>query len=462
MSDLLSQFQTAFGADVASDAPDRFLEELRGRFKSPKRVLLRPRDTKGVAEIVRYCGENGIGIIPYSGGTGLVGGQIADKGKLLLLSLDRMNKCRAVHANEMIIEVDAGMILKDVQDHADRVNRLFPLSLGSEGTAQIGGNLSTNAGGVQVLRYGNARDLCLGLEAVLPNGEIFHGMKRLRKDNTGYDLRNLLIGAEGSLGIITGAALKLFPKPHEFGTAMAEVKSPNDAIELLAKIRDRFGDMVTGFELISGQGLTFLAEKLPKVRRPLSPDPAWSVLLEISGGLDADLKNRLVDFLGQEMEQGLIPNAVIAENETQRLEFWHVRESIPEASRAVGAIASHDISVPIGEIPNFIETMTPKIEAKGVRVNGFGHLGDGNLHYNIFPPAGKTREDYLPLREEITSLIYDEVHKLGGSISAEHGIGRLKVSELEKFGDPAKLSAMRSIKSALDPKGIMNPGAVLK
>ncbi|MEM7243687.1 MAG: FAD-binding oxidoreductase, partial [Pseudomonadota bacterium] len=422
----------------------------------------RPKTTAEVAQIVRFCSDRGIGIVPYGGGTGLVGGQVAEHGDMILLSLERMTALRGIWPEEMVMTVEAGMVLADVQAKADAVERLFPLSLAAEGSARIGGNLATNAGGTQVLRYGNARDLCLGVEAVLPNGEIFNGLSRLRKDNTGYDLKNLLIGSEGTLGIITAASLKLFPKPAEIGTALMAVHVPRVAIDLLNSARDQFGDAVTGFELMSDQGPKFLADKMPQIRMPISPVPKWSVLIEIVGGQGSETVAWFTDFLGKAMEADLILDAVIAQNEVQRAEIWTMRESIPEANRLVGSVSSHDISVPIGAIPEFIETTTPKLAALGVVVNCFGHLGDGNLHYNVFPPKGKTRADFEDRRDEIKRMVHDAVHALGGSVSAEHGIGRLKTKDLELYSDPAKLAAMRAIKQALDPKGIMNPGVIFK
>ena len=352
--------------------------------------------------------------------------------------------------------------MANIQTAAADVNRLFPLSLASEGTAQIGGNLATNAGGVNVLRYGNTRDLCLGIEAVLPDGSIWNGLSRLRKDNTGYDLRNLLIGSEGSLGIITAASLKLSPRPAAEGTAVFVVEDPQAAISLLAEARSQLGDSISAFELIHRQGLEFLRDYLPSVRLPFEQDPEWCVLIEVGLARGLDPQDALETLFETGLEQGWVSDGLIAQSVGQRQEFWSVREHIPEANRLVGSVSSHDISVPISLVPEFITRAGEVISNLGpMLVNCFGHLGDGNLHYNVFPETGKTRADYLDVRDLVKVAVHDLVDELGGSISAEHGIGRLKTADLEKYGDPAKLAAMRAIKAALDPIGIMNPGVVL-
>lgn len=454
----------ALPADRFRRAEDRYLEEPRGRFRGQSGLVALPRSADEVATLVRLCARHRIGIIPYGGGTGLVGGQIIETGPVpLILSLERMNAVRAVYPDENVAIVEAGVILADVQEAALQAGRLFPLSLAAEGTARIGGNLSTNAGGTGVLRYGNARDLCLGLEAVLPDGSIWHGLSRLRKDNTGYDLRHLLIGAEGTLGIITAAALKLSPRPAYSGTAMLVVESPAAALKLLTLGRDLLGDSISAFELMHRQGMEFLAEKLPDIRRPWDNPPEWCVLVEVgvtAGQNPTDALERLF-VAGAEAE--LVSDGIIAQSQGQSDDFWTVREHIPEANRRVGSVSSHDISVPLGALAEFITKANARINDIGdFRINCFGHVGDGNLHYNVFPMPGKTKADHLAVREQIKRSVHDLVHELGGSVSAEHGIGRLKVGDLERYGDPAKLAAMRAIKGALDPAGIMNPGAVLR
>lgn len=456
--------RAALGNDVLRPVEDRYLEEPRRRFAGHVGVLAMPRTVEEVSTLVRLASDAAVPVVPYGGGTGLVGGQVMTDGPTpLLISLERMSKIRAVYPTENILIAEAGAVLADVQAAAEEADRLFPLALAAQGSCRIGGNLSTNAGGVNVLRYGNARDLCLGLEAVLPNGEIWHGLSRLRKDNTGYDLRNLLIGAEGTLGIITAASLKLFPRPAEVGTAMFQVASPEAGIDLLALARDQVGEGVSTFELIHKQGLQFLSEVLPDVRQPFSTQPEWSVLIELglSGGVSP--AEALMALFETAEAGGFVRDAVVAQSEAQRDELWAVRERIPEANRLIGSVSSHDISIPISRIPEFIQRGSEVVNALGTfRINCFGHLGDGNLHYNVFPPQGRDRSDYDAQRQGVKSAVHDLVEAFGGSVSAEHGIGRLKTYDLERYGDPVKLSAMRAIKTALDPKGIMNPGAVLK
>ncbi len=449
----------------ALHAPEpRYLEEPRGRWQGLAGVVALPRTVGEVAVVVRACAEARVGIVPWGGGTGLVGGQLMSEGPApVVLSLERMAGLRGSYPDENVLVVEAGMILADVQRHAGDLGRVFPLALASEGTCRIGGNLSTNAGGLNVLRYGNARDLCLGIEAVLPDGSVFNGLKRLRKDNTGYDLRHLLIGAEGTLGIITAASLRLFPVPGVVGTALLAVESPAAALKLLSLAQERLSGMVSAFELIGRMGLEFLAERIPEVKSPIGM-PEWMVLIEI--GLPSGFGSA-EDHLGGLFEAGLaaglVSDGVIAASESQRAGLWRIREAIPEANRMIGAVSSHDISVPLGLVAEFIAKAGPRLAALGdFRVNCFGHLGDGNLHYNVFPAFGRSRKDYEHQRDAVKTCVHDLVDELGGSMSAEHGLGRLKVDDLERYGDPGKLAAMRAIKAALDPLGIMNPGAVLR
>lgn len=439
-----------------------YLLEPRGRWAG-QGIVVAPSSTQEVAEVVRACADAAIGIVPYSGGTGLVGGQLMQEGPTpVVLSLERMNKIRAVYPSENVLVCDAGVILADVQKAADDVGRLFPLSLASEGSARIGGLLSTNAGGVNVLRYGNARAQCLGLEVVRPDGSIWHGLTRLRKDNTGYDLRNLMIGAEGTLGIITGATLKLAPRPVGIGAAMMAVHSPSAALDLLAIAGERVGDGISAFEIIHRAGFDFLSEVGPEVKQPFDEIPEWCVLIDVGLPAGLDPQEALEGLFEAAFEAGLVTDGVIAQNLAQRDAFWHIRESIPEANRRLGSISSHDISVPLSAAAAFIERGKQALAEIGdFRINCFGHLGDGNLHYNVFPMPGRNRADYEVERPQVKRVVHDLVHKMEGSVSAEHGIGRLKVGDLEKYGDPAKLAMLRAIKNALDPGGIMNPGAVL-
>lgn len=451
-------------ADRFRDADDQYLKEPRGRYSGQKSLVALPRSAAEVSALVMACAKARVGIVPFGGGTGLVGGQVAEDGpKPLILSLEKMNAVREVYAEENVLIAEAGVILADVQAAADAQNRLFPLSLAAEGSARIGGNLATNAGGTSVLRYGNTRDLCLGLEAVMPSGEILNGLSRLRKNNTGYDLRHLLIGSEGTLGIITAAALKLSPKPAKIGTAMLVVESPKAALSLLSLVRDQLGEMVSGFELMHKQGIDFITQYMPDIRQPFDTAPEWTVLIEVGLPAAMDPQSALETLFEEGMEAGLVSDGVIAQSQAQSDAFWTVRESIPEANRRVGSISSHDISVPLGALAGFIEEANQRIEKIGdFRINCFGHVGDGNLHYNVFPQEGRTRSEHVNVREEIKLTVHDLTHELGGSVSAEHGVGRLKVDDLERYGDPTKLSAMRAIKTALDPFGIMNPGAVLR
>jgi len=447
-------------------APEpRDLEEPRGRWLGRAGAVARPRNVAEVAEIVRACNAARVGIVPLGGGTGLVGGQVMAEGPLpLILSLERMAALRAIWPAENSLVAEAGMVVQAVQDAAAAAGRLFPLSLASEGTARLGGVLSTNAGGVNVLRYGNTRDLCLGIEAVLPDGRVFNGLKRLRKDNTGYDLRHLLIGAEGTLGIITAASLRLFPVPATVATALLAVPDPAAALQLLSRAEARAAGMISAFELIHRQGPEFLAAHMPEVAVPLSPLPDWMVLIEL--GLPAGFENAealMAGILHEAMEAGLVSDGVVAHSGSQRDALWRIRESIPLANRKVGAVSSHDISLPLSEIPGFIPRALAALARIGdFRVNCFGHLGDGNLHFNVFPALGRSKADDAPLRDAVKECVHDLVHELGGSVSAEHGLGRLKVGDLERYGDPGKVAAMRAIKAALDPNGIMNPGAVLR
>lgn len=442
----------------------RYLEEPRGKWQGQAGLVVAPENVEQVAHVIRAAADARVPVIPYGGGTGLVCGQVIVDGPTpMILSLERMNAIRAVHPEENVIVVEAGVILSDVHDAALAVDRLFPLSIAAKGSARIGGNLATNAGGVNVLRYGNARDLCLGLEAVLPDGRIWHGLTRLRKDNTGYDLRNLLIGSEGTLGVITAAALKLVARPAREGTALLVVDSPAAALKLLSMARTQIGDGISAFELIDGQGVAFLAEELPDIRRPLDPAPEWMVLIDLGLPRGLDPVEALETLFSEAHEAGLVHDGLIAQSEAQRQVFWEMREQIPEANRRVGSISSHDISLPLSCIPEFIINAGRKISKIGsFRINCFGHLGDGNLHYNVFPIKGESRHQHADKASDIQSLVHDIVKENGGSFSAEHGIGRLKVNDLERYGDPAKLAAMRSIKAAIDPLGIMNPGAIFR
>lgn len=467
----LSSVSAAFADTLKSQLPAScfrpltpgYLEEPRNALKGRADLLVAPASVDEVATILRLSHQARIGVVPYGGGTGLVGGQVSDGSPApLILSLERLRRIRDVDPADNVMIAEAGAVLADVQAAADAAERLFPLSLASEGSCQIGGNLSTNAGGIGVLRYGTMRDLCLGIEAVLPDGTIWNGLSRLRKDNTGYDLKNLLIGAEGTLGIITAASLKLFSRPKRHITALCQIAGPEVALALLATSRERLGGTVSAFELIHRQGLAFLAEKIPHLRLPFSDPSEWMLLIDLGIGGEHGMDEQFEALLVEAMEAGQMYDALVAQTDQQRREFWTMRETIPEANRLVGAIYSHDISVPVSRIPDFIRRADALIAGFGdLRVNCFGHVGDGNLHYNIFPPIGQDRAAFGHLKDDIRAAIYGLVYELGGSMSAEHGIGRLKRDDLRRYGQPAKLAAMRAIKAALDPHGIMNPGAVV-
>ncbi|WP_394195901.1 FAD-binding oxidoreductase [Litoreibacter albidus] len=468
---MLNSVTDALRAELTSKLPsaafreltDAYLREPRSRYQGSGGLLVAPDRTEDVATVVRACAEARVGIVPYGGGTGLVGGQIAESGPVpVILSLERMTRIRATYPAENVLVAEAGVILSNVQDAAEAEGRVFPLSLASEGSARIGGNLSTNAGGVNVLRYGNARDLCLGVEAVLPDGSVLHGLSRLKKDNTGYDMRHLLIGAEGSLGIITAASLKLFPKPAGEGAALMVVEGPEAALDLLALAGDLLGHQVSAFELINHMGLDFLTEVGPEVRAPFADTPEWMVLIDVGCVAGVEPSQALETLFEAAAERGLVTDGVIAQSGAQRDAFWAIRESIPEANKRIGSVSSHDISVPVGRIPEFITRAGAALATlDDFRINCFGHVGDGNLHYNVFPVRGKSRDDYDHQRHAVKRIVHDVVAQMEGSISAEHGVGRLKVADLNRYGDPTKLAAMRAIKAALDPLGIMNPGAVV-
>jgi len=444
------------------ETTDHYTRESRDRWRGRGPVVA-PGSTAEVAEVMRACAAARVPVVPFGGGTGLVGGQLKGEGAVpVILSLERMTAIRDLWPAENVLVAEAGVVLADIQRAAEAAGRLFPLSLASEGSARIGGLLATNAGGINVIRYGTARALCLGLEVVTAGGEVWNGLSRLRKDNTGYDLRDLLIGSEGTLGIITAASLRLFPRPAAEGTAMLAVPTPEAALALLSMAQGQVGEGISAFELIHRQGFEFLAEVGPEVTMPFAEPPEWSVLIELGlpAGLSPDAA--LEALFETAAAEGLATDGVIARSVAQRRALWAVRESIPEANRRIGSVSSHDISVPVGAVPGFLAAAPGQLAPLGsFRINCFGHLGDGNLHYNVFPMPGKTREDHAETREAVKRAVHDLVHEMGGSVSAEHGVGRLKVGDLARYGDPEKLRMMRAIKSALDPLGLLNPGAIL-
>ncbi len=431
----------------------------RGRYRGRAQAIARPGSTAEVAALVRACVAAGAPIVPQGGNTSHCGAATPDdSGRALIIQLHRMQALRAVDADNNTLTAEAGCTLAQVQDAAAGVGRLFPLSLASEGSCQIGGNLATNAGGVAVLRYGPMRELTLGLEAVLPDGSVLDSLSGLRKNNTGYDLKQLLIGAEGTLGIITAATLKLFPAPEATATALVEVSSPADALALLHALQARFGDRLTAFELISGLCLQLLARHLPDARPPFTPP--WCVLLELNdGGSEAVLNQALAEALGALRPQA---DTVLARHTRERARLWALREQISEAQKRDGPSIKHDIAVPLSQLARFIERADAALQQAfpGCRVVCFGHVGDGNLHYNV----SFTRPDNVDLFDDepaVNTLVYDLVYAHGGTLSAEHGIGQLKRDWLRRYLPPANLAAMRAVKQALDPLGLMNPGKVL-
>lgn len=460
---VLNDLKNISGAAGFRVATDRDTSDARGRYKGNSQIVFRPSDTKTTSLIIQRCSDARLPIVPLGGATGLVAGHIARGDQAtILLSTERLNSIRKTNAADRELVAESGVVLSNIQTEADKHGLLFPLSLASEGSCTIGGNLSTNAGGIQVLRYGNARDLVLGIEAVMPSGEIMQGLSPLRKNNTGYDIKNLLIGAEGTLGLITAASLKLYPAQQEHYTAFCPVASPEAALSLLSMLQQHFGEFLSAFELISGQGLQFLNTHFPQIPLAIGPQNRWSVLLELSSSSDFELSPKFENMLGKAIEAGIAADALIAQTLQQRQNFWQIRENIPLANAKVGAVLSFDISVPISVIGQFIENATERVQAihNSLRINCFGHLGDGNLHFNIFPPEAKAASDFSSMQASLKNEIYRLVFELGGAFSAEHGIGRDKVVELQQYGDPTRLSVMRAIKSALDPNDLFNPGAV--
>jgi FAD/FMN-containing dehydrogenase len=452
-----------FGNFVLTEAVDLapFCTDWRGRYTGQPLCVVLPSDTEAVAAVVSACAAAGVPMVPQGGNTGLCGGATPIGGEVLI-SLRRLNRIRYVDADNNAITVEAGCTLQVVQEAATSVDRLFPLSLAAEGSATIGGNLSTNAGGVQVLRYGNARDLALGLEVVLADGSIWHGLRALRKDNTGYDLKHLFIGAEGTLGLITAATLKLFPQPRETVTAWVVVTDPLAAVRLLGNLRAVAGDNVTAFELIDRASLALVLQHMETARAPLQAKHDWYVLIELSGA-----KYQLHDILEKALQEGVasgqVIDAVIAKSEVQRLELWGLRENISEAQKLEGISIKHDIGLPVSRIDEFIQRAGTALKAisPDVRIVCFGHVGDGNLHYNLSKVNALSNEDFIAQTPVINRIVYDLVCELGGSISAEHGLGQLKRNEVLQYKSMTEMNLMRSVKAALDPQGLMNPGKLL-
>ena len=445
-------------ADVAP-----YVSDWRGAFRGDALAVACPASTDEVADLVRLCRRERVPIVPQGGNTGMCGGAIPDaSGTSVVVALRRMNRILAVDPRNDTMTVEAGCVLAQVQEAAAAAARLFPLSLAAEGSCQIGGNLSTNAGGINVLRYGNARDLVLGMEAVLPDGNVWNGLRALRKDNRGYDLKQLFIGAEGTLGIITGAVLKLFPPRAERVSALAALREPKDAVTLLASIRERQGDALIAFELIGRACLDLVCAHVHGTRDPFGQRHPWYVLLDVAGPHgDGTLRGGLESLLAESAERGFVADAVIAQTLAQGQDLWRLRESIPDAIRAAGPALRSDIAVAVDRIPRFIADATEAVfrSMPGVRIVCFGHVGDGNLHFNVLPPAAaQARSDWS---QPLYPLLYDIVAGLGGSFSAEHGVGQAKRAELARYKSDVELEMMRTLKRAFDPLNLMNPGKVL-
>lgn len=463
-ADLLARLRAIVGDKYAiTDAQEiaPYLVEDRGLYQGRSPLVLRPGSTAEVAAICKLASETRTALVPQGGNTGLVGGQTPHHGEIVL-SLRRLDKVRDIDTSSDTMTCEAGVILTNAHDQAAKVDRLFPLWLGSEGSCTIGGNLSTNAGGIAALAYGVARDLVLGIEVVLADGRILNGLSKLKKDNTGYDLRDIFIGAEGTLGIITAATLKLFPKPRSTETAYVGLESPEAALKLLALARNNAASGLTSFELISHIAVEFSIKHGPSIRAPLANSYPWYVLMEISSPRD-DARATIETVLAAGMEQGIVEDAVIASNLEQRNAFWKLREVISPAQKPEGGSIKHDISVPIAAVPQFLKEAAAAVEKiiPGARPVPFGHLGDGNIHYNISQPVGADKAAFIARWRDVNKVVHAVVTKYHGSISAEHGIGFLKYDDLPNVKDPVAFDVMRSIKHVLDPLNILNPGKVL-
>ena len=453
------------GWKAGDDAP-RYYEDPRGRFEGKGCLIVMPESTRQVADIVKRCNEAKVGIVPYSGGTGVVAGQMSiDSDNAIVLSLERMNRVREILVDDGVIVAEAGCILENIHSAASEHGMMFPLSMASKGSCCIGGNLATNAGGIQVVRYGNARDLCLGIEAVLPCGSVYSALSPLRKDNTGYDLRHLLIGSEGTLGIITAATLTLEPIDPETATVLCAVTSPAGALSLYKEVRRHLGDSISALELMSGFGLDLVTTHFPALTNPFADRHDWVLLLEAGG--PQGIGDRLEAALEACFENQLLLDAVVAQSQAQRNSLWALRENTPEANRAAGAFCNSDTSVPISKVEAFIDLTARKISDidPELRINTYGHIGDGNIHHNVLPPLGISKAEFVAatpgMVEAVRMAINEATCEFGGSISAEHGIGRLKARDLEIYASEAKRETLKRIKLALDPNKVMNPGAII-
>ena len=467
-ADLLSGLQRIVGpAGLLTEPEDTaaYALEHRGNYPGKALAVVRPASVEEVSQVVRACAQRGARLIPQGGNTGLVGGSTPDEsGQEIVLSLGRMNRIRDINPQDNTMTVEAGCILQNIQEAAAAQNRMFPLTLGSEGTATIGGNLSTNAGGDQVIRYGNTREQALGLEVVLADGRIWHGLSSLRKDNTGYDLKHLFIGGEGTLGVITAATLKLYPVARQQATAWIAIRSPADAVSLLSFLRENLGDRVTAFEIMARETVNLVLMHFPAMREPLPEAAPWVILAEVSEtSVRVPLQEEFETVLAEAMERELVLDVALAASEQQSKAMWDIRSHIPEAQRKDGPSIKHDISVPISRIAEFVEVAVPAMNAivPDIRCITFGHVGDGNLHFNQSKPASISKEAFLERAAAIHEVVHEAAARVNGSISAEHGIGRQKQDILIRYKDPVAISLMISIKQALDPSNLLNPGRLL-
>jgi FAD/FMN-containing dehydrogenase len=467
-ADTLADLMAAVGDGAWLDGREdlsAYTVDFRRLYRGVTPIVLLPSSVQQVSRLLAICNRERVGVVPQGGNTGYCGGATPDEsGSQIVLSMKRLNRVRQIDAANYSLVVEAGCTLAETHAAARSEHRLFPLSLGSEGTAQIGGNLSTNAGGTAVLRYGMMRDLVLGIEVVLADGAVLSELKSLRKDNTGYDLKSLFVGAEGTLGVITAASLKLFPEPRDSATALVGIDSPARALELLEHLRGAASETLSAFELMPRLAVALTVQHIPRVANPLDQDAAWYVLVELTS---SNAQSRLGDTLNSALEEaagrGLVRDAALAVSLAQSQAMWKLRESVPEAQRHHGASLKHDVSVPVSSIPALIERGTLLVNrlAPEGEVVSYGHVGDGNLHFNVSQRPGSPTAAFMARAAALESAMFDLVESLGGSISAEHGIGRLKAGELARRADPVELAAMRSLKAALDPNGILNPGKVL-
>lgn len=468
MTDSLEGLAAIVGpAQVLTEATDMapYVRDWRGRYQGQARCVVRPGTAAEVSQVVRLCLARGWPMVPQGGNTSLCGAATPDaSGGAVVISLARLNRIRAVDGANNTLTAEAGCLLASVQERAAAADRLFPLALASEGSCQVGGNLSTNAGGVHVLRYGNTRDLTLGLEVVLPSGELWDGLRGLRKDNTGYDLKHLFIGAEGTLGIITAAVFKLFPLPAARAVAWLAVPDPQAALDLLQRAQDRFQARLIAFELVSRPALALVLRHIPGMHDPLpgSASP-WFVLLELNdGGEEGLLQDSLTAFMGERLEGGEVTDGVLAQSRDQVRQLWALRENISEAQKREGVSIKHDVAVPVARVPEFLSRAEPLLTAAfpGVRIVAFGHAGDGNLHYNLSQPERERNDAFIAATPSVNARVYDLVTELGGTISAEHGLGQLKRDMILRYKSPLEMDMMRAVKHLFDPRGLMNPGKI--